>query len=253
MKANPNNGLRVLQVSDCHVSADPGADYRGQNADRNLESLLPAIRSWNPDVILLTGDVSEDASPASYARVARMLASVGAPVLALPGNHDDPKIMQQHFPTGPWQGPCSYKAEDWLLVLLNSTAPGKISGVLGQRDLEQLQKLLLRSEAKHILLALHHQPVPVNAPWIDRYGLENPGELLNIIDAHNRVRCVAWGHVHHEFRAEREGVALLGAPSAVANSLPEAPRFTLDPAGPACRWLQLGADGTLATGLLRPL
>jgi hypothetical protein len=45
---------------------------------------------------------------------------------------------------------------------------------------------------------------------------------------------------------------LLGAPSTVANSLPQTRRFTLDLAGPACRWLELGVDGGVETGLLRP-
>ena len=66
------------------------------------------------------------------------------------------------------------------------------------------------SDAEHILVALHHQPVPVNAPWIDRYALEEPERFLNYIDRENRVRCVAWGHVHHAFSTERNGVAYSG-------------------------------------------
>ena len=171
MASNRSSSLRILQVSDCHVSDDPGAKYRGQNADLNLRQLLPVIRAWNPDLVLLTGDVSEDASPASYARVAVMLGTVGAPLLALPGNHDDPQVMKQHFPLGPWPGPYGREMENWLLVLLDSTEPGKISGSFSQQALEQLDETLRGSSAKFILVALHHQPVPVNAPWIDRHAL----------------------------------------------------------------------------------
>ena len=74
--------LRIVQVSDCHVPRDPRTAYRGLNADRNLSSLLPAIRRWQPDLLLLTGDVSEDASAAAYGRVAALLSTAGAPVLA---------------------------------------------------------------------------------------------------------------------------------------------------------------------------
>jgi Icc protein len=253
MASNSKKSLKILQVSDCHVSADPNADYRGQNAARNLEKLLTPMRAWNPDLVLLTGDVSEDASQASYARVALTLSKLDAPILALPGNHDDPAVMQQHFPFGPWSGPCVRTLPPWLLVLLDSTAPGEISGSFNRQALEQMQEQLQDSGAEHILVALHHQPVPVNSPWIDRYALENPAMFFKTIDRDSRVRCIVWGHVHHDFHSQRNGVILLGAPSAVANSLPQAQQFTLDLAGPSCRWLELKTDGTVVTGLLRPV
>jgi Icc protein len=242
--------LKVLQVSDCHVSADPEAVYRTRNADRNVRSLLPAMRAWNPDVILLTGDVSEDASPAAYSRVADMLGEIDAPLLALPGNHDDPRIMQNHFRQGPWDGPFVQEAGSWLLALMDSTVRGRVSGCIQQQDLDRLDAQLDASSADFVLVALHHQPVPVNAPWIDRYALENPDVFFKGLDRDLRIRCITWGHIHHDFRSKRKGADLLGAPSAAANSLPETERFTLDPAGPACRWLELHEDGRVETGLL---
>ncbi len=252
MRGITSNKFKVLQLSDSHVSTDPLADYRGQNADRNLESLLPAIGNWNPDLVLLTGDVSEDASPSSYGRVAAMLGTISAPVLALPGNHDTPDLMKLHFPLGPWHGPFTQAAGPWLLVLLDSTVKGRISGSFSQPELDRLGQCLQDSAAEFVLVALHHQPVPVNAPWIDRYGLESPAPFFETLDRDGRVRCIAWGHVHHDFQANRNGAILLGAPSAVANSQPGTERFSLDPAGPACRWLELGAEGSVQTGLLRP-
>lgn len=245
------NLLRVLQVSDCHVSRDPQTTYRGVSADRNLSSLLPAMRRWQPDLLLLTGDVSEDASAAAYGRVAAMLSSVGAPVLALPGNHDDPALMRRYFPQGPWDGPRLHATRGWLLVLLDSTAPGCVSGTLSDRYLEQVERCLGEHPGRPVLLALHHQPVPVESLWIDRYPLEEPGRFLGLLDRHPQVRCVTWGHVHQDYQARRGGALLLGSPSSVANSLPNTDAFTLDLGGPACRWLELGAEGEVKTGLLR--
>jgi Icc protein len=101
------------------------------------------------------------------------------------------------------------------------------------------------------LLALHHQPVPVNSPWIDCYPLENAVAFWDLIDRHPQVRCVTWGHVHQDFRARRGNAELLSAPSTAANSLPDRDSFTLDLGGPACRWLELDANGRIETGLLR--
>lgn len=211
------------------------------------------MRRWDPDLVLLTGDVSEDASPASYARVAVRLGTIGAPVLALPGNHDDPQVMKQYFRQGPWGCPRAVELGQWQLVALDSTLPGKISGTLSQQMLERFDACMRGSKAKYILVALHHQPVPVGAPWIDRYPLEKPELFLNYIDREKRVRCVTWGHVHHMFSSERKGVKFLGAPSSAANSLPASPKFTLDLAGPSCRWLELGEDGSVESGVLRPV
>jgi len=251
-KARPKR-LKILQVSDCHLSADPKADYRGQNADRNLKKLLPAMRAWDPDLVLATGDVSEDGSAASYARAAVWLGTVGAPLLALPGNHDDPAVMKKHFPQGPWGGPYGREAGPWLLLLLDSTVEGEVSGRLSQQVLEKLDERLRGSNAAFVLLALHHQPVPVNARWIDRYALENPDLFWNFVDRDGRVECVTWGHVHQDYQERRKGATLLGSPSAVANSLPNTERFTLDLTGPSCRWIELGPEGEVETGVLRPL
>ena len=209
------------------------------------------MRAWDPDLVLLTGDVSEDASASSYARVAVRLGTLGAPVLALPGNHDDPEVMKQHFPLGPWDGPGVFELDPWLIMGLDSTGPGKISGVFSQHDLERFDASMRGSNSEHILVALHHQPVPVNSPWIDRYALEEPERFLAYLDREKRVRCVAWGHVHHAFSSDRNGVSFLGAPSSVANSLPEKRKFTLDLAGPSCRWMELGDDGAVKTGVMQ--
>jgi Icc protein len=242
--------LRVIQLSDCHVSADPDALYRGQSADANFQKVLRLAGQWNPALLLLSGDVSEDGSRESYERISGLLARTGVPVLALPGNHDVVEVMGRYFPLGPWDGPHVMEIENWQLVLLDSTEPDCISGSFSATNLEQIRASLNDNGRKHTLVALHHQPVEVGAPWIDRYMLESPARFFEVIDQSSRVRCISWGHVHHDFQVQRNGVTLLGAPSTVANSIPGTQRFTLDPAGPACRWLELSARGEVNTGLL---
>jgi Icc protein len=253
MKVHARAPLRLVQLSDCHVSSDPAATYRGLDAGGALERLLGAVRSFSPEFLLLTGDVSEDGGAASYRRVADCLDRVGRTVLALPGNHDDPRAMQACFPQGPWNGPYFLERGDWLIVLLDSTEPGRIGGVIPGEGFRALSRVLARSAAAHVLVALHHQPVPVGSPWIDKYALEaaQAKRLLELLEEDGRVRCLAWGHVHQDFESEHAGMRLLGAPSTVANGVPGQEKFTLDERGPAGRWLVLQADGAVETGLLR--
>ncbi len=242
--------LRIIQISDCHVSADPNTLYRGQNVDRNFQEVLRLARQWNPVLILLSGDVAEDGSREAYERISGLLAQTGVPVLALPGNHDDVKVMKQYFPLGPWNGPHVTAMGNWRMVLLDSTEAGGISGHFSSSRLQQIHSCLQDIDQGHTLLALHHQPLAVGAQWIDRYMLETPGQFFAVTDRSAQVRCICWGHIHHDFRVQRKGVTLLGAPSTAANTIPGAQRFTLDPAGPACRWLELSPRGEVNTGLL---
>lgn len=241
--------LRIIQLSDCHVSANPAALFRGQGAGTNLQRVLDLAGRWKPDLLLLTGDVSEDGSQESYERTSNCLAQTGVPILALPGNHDDVDLMSHYFPLGPWSRPYVLERSNWQLVLLDSTEAERISGRFSETASKQLHTALQDGGQEHALVALHHQPVPVGAPWIDRYMLESPQRFFEVIDRSSRVRCICWGHVHHDVQLRRKGVTLLGAPSTVANSIAATQRFTLDPAGPAYRWLTLSARGEVETGV----
>jgi len=244
------DALKIVQVTDCHVSADPDADYRGLDPRRTLESLLPAIRRWKPDLLLLTGDLAEDGSVASYDYLAETLGGTGIPLLGVPGNHDDPQALRQRFPDTAIEAPLCREMGGWDLVLLNSVVEGEVPGGLSSRMVSGLRDCLARG-SRPALVVLHHQPVPTGTPWIDCYPLLAAEEFWSALDRHERVRAVAWGHVHHDYRAQRRGVALLGSPATSANCLAGAGSFTFDPAGPACRWLRLERDGSLETGVLR--
>lgn len=241
--------LKIAQLSDCHLPADPARPYRKQNADANLAAVWKSVESWGPDIVMLTGDLSEDGSPASYDRLREMLAT-NVPVLALPGNHDEPDVMREYFPNGPWDGPLAWAQGDWNLVLTDSTRPRKVEGYFEEESAEQLRFALSECEEPHLLVALHHQPVPVDAPWIDKYALRAPGAFLEVVGSEPRVRCVVWGHIHHHFAEDRNGILLLGAPSTAANSLPRTDRFELNSSGPAARTLELGDDGSVGYGQL---
>jgi Icc protein len=242
------HGFRLVQISDCHLPANPATPYRGLNADEGLTALVAAATAWRPDAVLLTGDLSEDASPESYRRLSSALDQIKGPVFALPGNHDETLQMARFFAAGPYQGPSVQTAGAWNLALLNSSVPGRIDGCISEDDLEALDAML--DTERPTLLALHHQPVPVQAPWIDRYMLEDPGALLQWVAAKANVKAVTWGHVHQVFETQLGAVRFVSAPSSAANSQPKSQRFTLDTAGPACRWWELFDDGRLKTGIL---
>lgn len=244
------SGFRIVQISDCHVSADRRKTYRGINPHHNLKAMMKKVKAFKPDLLLATGDLSEDGSRESYEALQAYLDLPGIPVLALPGNHDDPMLLAEAFPGSPVDSIAVSDHGPWQIIRLNSCLPGRPEGHLDEKALTELEALLSSNERRPVLIAVHHQPIPVGNPWIDKYPLDNPERLLQLIDHCPDVKAVLWGHIHHAFTAKRNGIALLGSPSSAINSLLNVQKFTADPAGPACRWLELNSDGTFLTGMV---
>jgi Icc protein len=241
--------IRIVQISDCHVSADLGREYRGINPHRNLKNLMQKVKAKKPDLLLATGDLSEDGSRESYRLLKKYLGIAGVPVLALPGNHDEPDLLADVFPGSPVDSIAVSEHGPWQIIRLNSCVPGRPEGHLTDEALTALETLLSTDKQRPRLISVHHQPIPVANPWIDKYPLDNPSRLLQLIDETPGVKIVLWGHIHHSFATELGGTAMLGSPSSAINSLAAVKRFTADPAGPACRWLQLNSDHTFLTGI----
>jgi len=242
--------VRIMQISDCHLPQNPATPFRGQSADDGLQILMRRIAAWQPQVLLATGDLSEDASSASYGRLRHYFKQIDAPLFVLPGNHDDKSAMQSYFDDGPWDGPLCVHLGDWQLVLLNSAQAGRIDGAVNREDIQSLRLWLETEPRKSVVLALHHHPVAMDSLWIDRYRLETPEELLSLVENYEQIRGVVWGHVHQAFESKHASASLLACPSTAVNSLPASVRFEPDPAGPACRWMQLHPQGEIETGLL---
>ncbi|MGY6554190.1 MAG: metallophosphoesterase [Wenzhouxiangella sp.] len=236
----------LLQLSDCHLAADSTATYRDQNADRNLARLLPACRLLKPDGLVLSGDVAEDGSAEAYRRAVSLLDGL-APLSAwIPGNHDEPERMAQIMTDAGYQPGPLLDWGGWQLVLLDSTIPQRPEGRLAAERLRPLDELAADRPA---MVLVHHQPLAVNSPWIDKYPLCEPEGLWQRLDP-QVVRIVAFGHVHQAFNGEKNGIACLSAPSTVANSQPDMARFTHDPTGPKARWFRLWPDGRWLSGMV---
>jgi len=247
--------LKVVQISDCHVTGSLNTPYRGQDPHAGLRAIVDRIMAWGPDLVMATGDLSEDASAASYDFVAEQFDRIKAPLWVTAGNHDNSATLARVFPHTALREPVRIHSGDWQVLLLNSARDGEIPGRLDKEQLDVLGNLLA-DDPRPLLLALHHHPWPVASNWIDRYPLNNPQALFEVLATGPDRQLIAWGHVHqalckqHTLESGKVVTGLAG-PSTACNSLPCRPGFTLDPAGPACRWFELEQSGAWQTGLLR--
>lgn len=243
-------GILIAQITDCHLPADPQQTYRGINPHKNLKILLEKVKALKPDLLLATGDLSEDGSRASYRALQKYFRPLGIPVLALPGNHDDANLLAEMFPGSPLDTISVTEHGSWQIIRLNSCLPGRPEGRLSEKTLADLEGFLEGHKNAQSLVALHHQPIAIGSPWIDKYSLLDAQLLLKLLDHHAGVKAVVWGHIHQVFETSRNGMLMLGGPSSAINALPGGQRFTPGAIGPACRWLDLRADSTLLSGVV---
>ncbi len=244
--------IRILQFTDTHLHADPGRELYGVNTDQSLSHVLDKSAEEHPapDLILLTGDLVHDGSIDGYARLEQHIGRLGVAAYSLAGNHDAPATMTRLFRGQPVHYRDFVVIGGWRLVFLNSHLPGSDAGELGTDQLAHLESLLASAHGQHVLLCLHHQPVPIGSPWIDSIGLRDAASLWQVVQRYAVVRGILWGHIHQAYTGEKHGVRLIGSPSTCMQFTPSSDEFLLDQAPPAYRWLKLEADGSIDTGIV---
>lgn len=244
--------IRLLQLSDCHLQEDPEHQYRGINPEENLQRCLAAALAWEPDALLFSGDLVDQACKASYQRLNHYIGNLDIPTLAFPGNHDDPDLMQRFLTAENITQSNHWVLNDWQIVWLDSNIRQQPHGELSAEKLLPLQQM---DSTKAAILALHHQPVSVGTPWIDRFKLTNPELLWNeLAQVEHTIKAITWGHIHHGWQSRKvindQAISLYGAPSTSACARPGCEEFELDIRGPRLRWMLLDKNGQHSSGLL---
>ena len=223
---------------------------RGVNTYDTFRAVLDAARSrdtWPADAVLVSGDIVQDESRAGYELFHAEMKELGVKVLCLPGNHDDPKLMDEILTGEPFHFCGSIRLGKWSLILLNTFLTGEDAGGLGSRRLQALAAALKEHESQNVLVCMHHQPLNMGSAWLDGVGLRDADQFLEVIDAHRNIRAVLWGHVHQASDRTRGSVRFLSAPSTCSQFLPSSDFFAIDSRPPGMRWLTLHADGRLDT------
>lgn len=248
----PEGSLKILQITDTHLYEDTEGTLLGMNTQQTLDEVLKLSNQCGQvDLILSTGDLVHDASESGYKRFQSIMEKAGVPVYCLPGNHDIPLAMKKYLVDSPVQYVSSAQHGNWLFIFLDSSLLDSEGGHLTGQELAMLEAELQAHPDKHVLVCLHHHPVPMSSEWMDTMLVDNPEEFFNIIDRYMNVQGILWGHVHQEFDRERMGIRLLASPSTCIQFEPEKDDFGVDNEPPGCRWLALLPSGEIRTCVTR--
>lgn len=242
------HSLRLIQFSDPHLFGTAEGALRGVETLPALKATMAHAERYfrAPDALLLTGDLVQD-DAGGYALLRATFESSRVPVYCLPGNHDIPEVMNATLRGSPFQVGGQFIAAGWLVVMLDTWKANSAGGRLGKRQLADLADLLSRHADLHVLLCLHHHPLPMQSGWLDKVGLEDAADFLAVIARFPTVKGVLWGHVHQSLDRFVNGVRFMASPATCAQFLPRSTDFALDRRPPGYRVLELLGDGTIAT------
>ncbi|MBN3563289.1 metallophosphoesterase [Aliamphritea spongicola] len=221
--------LRIVQLSDIHLTPSPGEELYGVDTGESLSAAINSIQHLQPapDLILVTGDISEDGSLKSYQRFANCMTPLSCPVSVLPGNHDLPDNMAEAFSATPQISfQQAIHIQGWHVLLLDSHVPGEEFGKLNTSRLERLRQQLQTAGEAPVLVALHHTPGKVCPS--SGCQLHNPDALLNILKDAPNTQAVVAGHTHNDSDQTVNGVRVLTCPSTFAYAQHAQPEDNVD-------------------------
>lgn len=246
------DALTVLQITDPHLLADPEGTLLGMRTRDTLDAVLEHIRQQGeqPDVVLATGDISQDGSDESYRYFREKTAFFDCPVFWFMGNHDVRSAMDRAI-AGTASNERRFRARGWQMIFLDSSVPDCVHGHLAESELEWLDRTLSEYPEEHALVCLHHHPIDISARWMNAIGLQNHDEFFAVLARHPQVRAILWGHIHQDLDQDLDGYRLLATPSTSIQFAPDSREFSVDDAPPGYRWLKLYPNGSIETRVER--
>jgi 3',5'-cyclic AMP phosphodiesterase CpdA len=226
--------MLIAQITDIHLGFEPGNpdETNRQRLDLVLAELTGGRN--RPDLLLVTGDLTDRGDADSYARIAEALRQCPFPVYPCLGNHDDRANFARAFPRVPLVSGFvqdSIALPGLRIIVLDTLEVGRHGGGFCEIRAAWLEAQLAAHQATPTVIAMHHPPLDVgiawmdpgpNQPWIDRF--------TKTIAHHRQIRAIWCGHLHRPIAALWNGIAVtVGAATGVELSLDLSP---IDPEQP---------------------
>jgi 3',5'-cyclic-AMP phosphodiesterase len=250
--------VRIFQLTDLHLLANPDGTFHKVPPLRTLQEVLDSFRSDvdEHDLIVVSGDIAQDESRGAYELLRSALGPLVSRCRIIPGNHDDRALIGEVFAdivdaSIDWLTFHEVLGR-WLIVGVDTQAPGSAHGVIDARQLRLLDQRLQEHPERPTAVFLHHNPLPVGSRWIDRLGLREGKEAFYTwVQGRPQIRFVCHGHTHQDFTGAIGQVRVYGTPSTSAQFKPRSTLPLIDRnVAPAYREIRLLED-TYTTRVVR--
>ena len=177
----------IAHISDLHLGP--------QFVPTSYKQAVKEIQKLQPDVVVASGDFTENGLLSEYRSAARELKELdGFPMITIPGNHDYRStgylIYKELF--GERQ---SITFGNVIFFAVSTARPDRDEGEVGHRQNVWLEESLKKNKNKTRIVVMHHHVVQVPDTGTDRITIVDAGDVLkSLLSAGADI--VLCGHRH---------------------------------------------------------
>lgn len=213
--------MLIAQISDTHLAGWGKKTFGIAPMAENLARCVTHINNLNPqpDIVLVTGDVSNNGTADECERAADILGNLNCPFYVIPGNHDNRETLVSVF----GKKSCPAEAKDFVnytiegypihLIALDSTIPTAPGGEICESRARWLDNRLQESVSKPVIIFMHHPPIKFGVAETDIDGFIGADRLGSIIEKYDNIERILCGHIHLPALAKWRGTVISTAPS----------------------------------------
>jgi len=206
----------LLHISDVH--------FGPKHLEELSEAVLSFIRREPPDVVVLSGDLTQRAKPEQFRQARRFVDRIPVPTIVVPGNHDVPlyRFWERIFvPFGAYRRHFSeeleplLRDEETIVVGINTAYNWTLKeGRIRLDRLMEVRDLMasVPAETFKVVVAHHHLIPP------PRFGTQRVlANAFEAIDVFSRVGVdlILSGHLHQSYIGNSEEFYPKGRPPVV--------------------------------------
>lgn len=202
--------MLLVQISDIHC----GSMFR-----KNIfQDAIKEINAMSPDVVLVTGDLTEDGLMSEFQKVAKYLKRLEVDkVIYVSGNHDYRStgylLFKQFFSFSQIT-----EVGSTVIIVVSSARPDRDDGEVGHRQNLWLESTLAKYQNKLKIVAIHHHIIPVPDTGADQITVIDAGDVLRSLTK-SKVDLVLCGHRHRPWRWQIQNMKIIHAGSVSCEKL----------------------------------
>ena len=178
----------IVQLSDLHV----GSQFQPEV----FETVVKEVNELNPDVIVITGDLTNQGLMKEYEKCKSLLTKFNTKkIIFISGNHDYRNtgylLFKKFFPFET----INELDNDVVLVTVGTARPDRNNGEVGYRQNLWLERTMKKYKDKVKIVAMHHHLIPIPDTGSDEITVVDAGDVLRTV-LDTRVDLVLCGHKH---------------------------------------------------------
>lgn len=195
-----------MQVSDTHF---------GTEQPEVVEALAALAQRLEPDLVVLSGDITQRAKPSQFTAAREFTDRLGAPLLAIPGNHDialfNPfsRVFRPYARFSKAFGDDLervHSSENLLVLCVNTTRRYRhVHGEVSPAQIERVAQRLLAASNQQLRVVVVHQPMAVQRAQDAVHLVRGHAQALQRW-ASARADVVMGGHIHLPYVMEIQSV-----------------------------------------------